>query len=111
MKDSGRSYRDMVVCLIESFDISSCSFFSLVIKIMGFHTYPLAFLFLLGVLITVHEPGTLSSLGWRESRSFDFDRVRPSIFHSLGGVGRSFGWLYCLRIGFVEIQGEDDGKR
>ena len=84
----------------------------MVIKIMGFLTYPLAFLFLLGVLITVHELGHFIAARLAGVRVLRFSiGFGPSIFSFTGRRGTEFRLALLPLGGFVEMLGEEVGEK
>ena len=79
---------------------------------MGFLTYPLAFLFLLGVLITVHEFGHFIAARLAGVKVLRFSiGFGPSIFSFTGKLGTEFRLALLPLGGFVEMQGEEDGEK
>ena len=79
---------------------------------MGFLTYPLAFLFLLGVLITVHELGHFIAARLAGVRVLRFSiGFGPSIFSFTGRRGTEFRLALLPLGGFVEMQGEEVGEK
>ena len=84
----------------------------MVIKIMGFLTYPLAFLFLLGVLITVHEFGHFIAARLAGVQVLRFSiGFGPSIFSFTGKRGTEFRLALLPLGGFVEMQGEEVSEK
>ncbi len=79
---------------------------------MGFLTYPLAFLSLLGVLITVHELGHFIAARLAGVRVLRFSiGFGPSVFSFTGRRGTEFRLALLPLGGFVEMQGEEVGKK
>ena len=79
---------------------------------MGFLTYPIAFLFLLGVLITVHELGHFIAARLAGVRVLRFSiGFGPSIFSFTGRRGTEFRLALLPLGGFVEMQGEEVGEK
>ena len=79
---------------------------------MEFLTYPLAFLFLLGVLITVHELGHFIAARLAGVRVLRFSiGFGPSICSFTGRRGTEFRLALLPLGGFVEMQGEEVGEK
>ena len=79
---------------------------------MEFLAYPLAFLFLLGVLITVHELGHFIAARLAGVRVLRFSiGFGPSICSFTGRRGTEFRLALLPLGGFVEMQGEEVGEK
>ena len=78
---------------------------------MGLLTYPLAFLFLLGVLITVHELGHFIAARLAGVKVLRFSiGFGPTVFSFTGRRGTEFRLALLPLGGFVEMLGEEVDK-